>query len=418
MSHPRLALGIGALAVTAALVGCSASSSDTTADGAVELTFWHGYTEADGDVLQDIVDEFNASQGDVHVTTEVRTWDSLNDALLPALAAGDGPQLLAVQAENLPVYADKGALVPLDSFYDGSDVASSFSDGAVEMGVVDGTHYGVPIGFVPQAMFYNKAHFAEAGIEEPPATWDEWVEDAEKLTVDENGDGTPERYGLVLPDHAAAGIWEALLYGNGGDVIDDGEAVIDSPENAETLQYWRDAIVGDQISPTGVSGVDADGYYSGQQASMVVGGPWLATISEENGIDYGIAPVPAGPAEQAASAIGLSLAVTENASNAQQEAAQTFFDYFYSEDVSIEWSLGSGWPPLRTDIDPSAVSENPVVAALTEQTDIAHPLLPGVVNSVDVLDAVDVVTQKTLSGGDIADLLAEAQESVADAVSD
>src|SRR5690606_8265038 len=118
------------------------------------------------------------------------------------------------------------------------------------------------------------------------------------------------------------------------------------------------------------------------------------------------------------SAIGLSLAVTENASDAQREAANTFFSYFYQEDVAVKWSLGSGWPPLRSDIESSAVSENPVVEQLTAQGEIARPLLPGVVNSTDVLDAIDEVTQRAMTGEDIEPLLTEAQRKVADALSD
>lgn len=418
MSRTRFTLGTGALALALAVAGCSGSPSDTDESGVVQLTFWHGYTEADGDVLESIVDDFNAAHDDINITTEVRTWDSIDDALLPALSAGDGPQLLAVQAERLPVYAARGALVPLDDYYANDPSAEHLNAGAVEMGVVDGVHYGVPSGFVPQALFYNKGLFEEAGITDAPTTWDELVDVARALTVDENDDGVPERYGIVLPDHSASGIWPALFYGNGGDIVSDGEAVIDSPENAETLQYWYDAIVEDQISPTGVSGIDADGLYSGQQAAMIIGGPWLATVSQENGIDYGIVPVPAGPVDQAASAIGLSLAVTETATDAQREAANAFFSYFYEEDVAIQWSLGSGWPPLRSDIEPAAVSENPVVEELTAQAELARPLLPGVVNSVDVLEAIDRVTQRALAGGDIAELLAEAQQSIADAVTD
>lgn len=416
MPRTRSVLMVGTAAAVALLAGCSAAPGAD--DGTVQLTFWHGYTEADGDVLQEIIDEFNAAHGDIEISTEVRTWDSIDDALLPALSAGDGPQLLAVQAERLPVYAARGALAPLDDYYASDPNAALLHEGAVEMGVINGEHFGVPVGFVPQSVFYNKALFAEAGVDEFPDTWDGWIDAARQLTIDSNDDGVPEQYGVVIPDHAAAGIWPALFAGNGGGVVSDGEAIIDSPENAETLRFWYNAIVEEAISPTGVNGIDADGLFSGQQAAMVIGGPWMATVSEENGIDYGIAPIPAGPVDQVASAIGLSLAVTANASDEQREAAHAFFSYFYEEDVATAWSLGSGWPPLRADIAPSAVAENPVVEQLTAQGDIARPLLPGVVNSTDVLDAIDQVTQRAMAGQDIDALLDEAQQKIADALAD
>ena len=66
----------------------------------------------------------------------------------------------------------------------------------------------------------------------------------------------------------------------------------------------------------------------------------------------------------------------------------------------------------------SAVSENPVVAALTEQSDLGRPLLPGVVNSTDVLAAVDELTQRVMADEDIEELLAEAQSSIQSTLDD
>ena len=82
---------------------------------------------------------------------------------------------------------------------------------------------------------------------------------------------------------------------------------------------------------------------------MHVGGPWMASIAADSGIDYGIAAVPAGPEDQAASAIGVAMGVTAQAGEAETAGAEAFFSYFFDLDVATQWSLGSGWPPLRTD---------------------------------------------------------------------
>lgn len=416
----RIPLGVGAALAAAALVltGCTAAEPPT---GPVELTFWHGYTEADGDVLEGIVDEFNASQDDVVVTTEVNTWDVIDDTLLPALSSQTGPDLVAMPAERFPAYAAKNAFVDLTDFYaDPANNASDVVEGAKEMTVVGGTSYGIPIGFVPLAIYYDKAAFADAGITEVPSDWTAWVEAAKKLTVDENGDGTPERYGVVIPDHATVGngVWPSLLWGGGGDLVTDGAAAIDSTENAETLAFWHDAIVNDKISPTGVDGIEADGVFSSGRAAMTFGGPWMTFIAGDAGIDYGIAPIPAGPEAQAASAIGLTLSVTDQGDAAKVEAAQKFLAYFLNDDNAIAWSLGSGWPPLRTGIPASAVSANPTVATLSEYTSFTRPLLAGVVNSTDVLAALDELTQRAMAGDDIASLLADAQSKVDAALAD
>lgn len=418
MTRTRILLGSGVAALALIATGCSAGDD---AGGPVELTFWHGYTEADGDVLEGIVDDFNASQDDITITTEVKTWASIDDSLLTALSAGEGPDIVAMPAERLPVYADKGAFQELDDFYasDSSNTAN-LVEGAVSMTEVDGAKYGVPTGFVPLAVYYNTALFETAGVTAAPTTWDEWVATSQQLTVDENGDGTPEQFGTVLPDHAtvANGLWPSLFYGNGGNIVEDGQAVIDSPENAETLEFWRNAIVDEQISPTGVDGIGADELFSAGKAAMTVGGPWMASIADENGIAYEIAPIPAGPVEQASSAIGVTMSVTADTSDDEQAAAEEFFAYFLNDENSVAWSLGSGWPPLRSDIPAEAVAENPVVVSLSEIASTGRPLLPGVVNSVDVLAAVDELTQRAVAGEDIDALLAEAQTEIQTALDD
>lgn len=414
----KLLTAAAVLAVaTLGLAACSSGSDSAATSGdPVTLTFWHGYTEADGDVLEGIVDDFNAAHDDVKIETEVKTWAVIDDTLLTALSADQGPDIVAMPAERLPVYASKGAFADLTDFYaDDASNTSELNPQAVAMETVDGTPYGVPTGFVPLSVFYNKTLFAAAGITEFPTTWDEWVADAKKLTVDQNGDGTPEQYGMVLPDHAtvANGVWPSLFYGNGGDVVEDGTtAVIDSPENAETLEYWSKAVIDDKISPTGVDGVKADELFSSGKVAMTIGGPWMASIAKDNAIDYGIAAIPAGPKQQAASAIGVSMGITAQADDAKAAAAKEFFSYFFEPEVATAWSLGSGWPPLRTDIPASDVAENPTVAALTEIASTSRALLPGVVNSSDVLTEMDVATQKALAGGDVPSLLGDAQTAI------
>jgi multiple sugar transport system substrate-binding protein len=422
MKKAKLTLAILASAALA-LTACSGSDGSDGADasGHVDLTFWHGYTEADGKVLDKIVEDFNASQDDVTITTTTKTWAEIGDTLLPSLSAGEGPDIVALPAENLPVYASKGAFRELDDFYSSDAMTgASLNEQAASMEMVDGHYYGVPTGFVPLSVIYNKTLFAEAGIDSFPTTWDEWLADAKALTKDADGDGTPEQYGLALPDHAtvANGVWASLFYGGGGGLIDDeGNSVIDSAENVATLTYWADAVREDHISPTGLDGVKSDGLFSSGKAAMEIGGPWMASVATENKIDYGIAQIPAGPGGAGASAIGISAAVTTQAGDPQAEAAEKFFAYFFTKDVATDWSLGSGWPPLRTDVPASAVASNPVVEALTAIVGSARPLLPGVANSSDVLAAVDEATQKALAGGDPAELLQSASDAAQDALS-
>ncbi|MEA9984338.1 ABC transporter substrate-binding protein [Subtercola sp. RTI3] len=412
-----------AAVVAIALSGCSGSagSSSDQANGKVALTFWHGYTEADGGVLDSIVNDFNASQSNITISTQTKTWSVIDDTLLPALSSKNGPDIVAMTSDRLPVYAQKKALVNLDDFYaQDSSNTKALKPEAVNMETVSGKKYGVPSGFVPLSVIYNKTLFAQAGITTFPTTWDQWVADAKKLTVDSNGDGTPEQYGLALPDHATVGngIWPSLFEGNGGSVTssDGTQATVNSQANIDTLTYWAGAIQKDKISPTGLDGIGADKLFTAGKAAMEVGGPWMAGVATTSNIDYGLAAIPAGPKAQVASAIGISLAVTAQTDATKQQAAEKFLAYFNDKTTAVKWSLGSGWPPLRTDISSADVNSNATVASLTEIAPNTVALLPGVVDSADVLTAVDTATQKAVAGGDPKQLLDDAQTSIQQAL--
>jgi multiple sugar transport system substrate-binding protein len=420
----RSVAGIAVLGATAALLsGCASSPSNaantTAASQHVTLNFWHGYTADDGKVLNQLIDDFNKSQTQITVKYSVKTWQVIEDSLLPALSAHQAPQLVALPAEQLPVYAGKGAFADLSDYYSSSATAKTLKPAAVTMEVVDGKQYGVPTGFVPLSVVYNKKLFKAAGITTFPATWDQWLADAKKLTIDKNGDGTPEQYGLALPDHATVGngVWASLFMENGGGIANGTTATLNSSQNAAALTYWANAVRKDHISPTGLDGIKSDGLFSAGKAAMEVGGPWMVAVAAGSKIDAGIGAIPAGPKGQAASAIGVSMGVSSQATPAQKQAAEKFFDYFYSKDTAAKWSLGSGWPPLTTTVDPSSVSSNPTVAALTAIAGSARPLLPGVVKSADVLTAVDSATQHALAGESASAALNAAQPSVQSALS-
>src|ERR1700743_410418 len=90
MKKVMLPLAVAASAVLA-LSACSGSDSDNkTAAGDsgakhVNLPFWHGYTEADGKVLDQIVDDFNKSQDEITITDVTKTWADIGDTLLTSL---------------------------------------------------------------------------------------------------------------------------------------------------------------------------------------------------------------------------------------------------------------------------------------------------------------------------------------------
>ncbi len=106
-----------------ALSGCSNSSSGTSASNkAVTITFWNSFTAADKSSLEHIVSDFNASQKSVKVVTTVMPDDVLQQKLLPAYSAGQGPTITSLDASQMPGYTKLGVLADVDDLYSSGDL--------------------------------------------------------------------------------------------------------------------------------------------------------------------------------------------------------------------------------------------------------------------------------------------------------
>jgi multiple sugar transport system substrate-binding protein len=341
------------------------------------LTFWNGYTGPDRAVLESLVAEFNESQSEIEIVMDIQPWDSLFQKLLPSLVIGSGPDIAAFASENIPQYAAAGVLSPVDDFYAGDYLdVDKLVPAAVENGIFDGKHYGVPMDFATLLMYYNKDHFAAAGLpEEPPKNWDEFKEYLLKLT------NAPEQYGLAIAVKETIPMWPILLWGNGGGILTrDGEVLIDSAETKEAMKFWADLVMNHKVSPIGLTGAEADKLFQSGKASIEIVGPWMTNGFTEAGLNYDVAPVPEGPAGPVTLGTSVNLVLSKQAGEDSQkrEAAFKFYAFWNSPETQVKWALGSGFPPTRIDLlDHPEIVEHPWVPKFAAVAPYAQFYLQG-----------------------------------------
>lgn len=410
-------------AAALALSGCAGQGQkqDDSGDsgGKIELSFWNGFTGPDRTAVEGLVKKYNESQDKVEVSMTISPWDVFFQKLLPSIASGDGPDLMAMDSAQLPSYASRGVLAPLDDWYDqNSDAADNLVQPAVDATQWDGKSYGVPMNFTTLLLYWNKDMFKQAGLdpEQPPKDWAEFQADAKKLTKDDNHDGKPEQYGLSIADHETIAMWPILFWGNGGGVTsDDGtKSLLGDPKTIEAMDQWGSLVRDDHIAPVGLAGADADKLFQSKKAAMEIVGPWMTTGFKDAGIDFGVAPPPAGPAGPVTLGTSVSFAVNAKASSDHADAARDFMAYWNSHDSQVYFSINSGFPPDRTDIKSDEISKNPYGAAFAAPADTSKFYLAQVKNFSQVND--DVFTpalQKVLNGeGTADDLFPKASEEI------
>lgn len=402
-----------------ALAGCSSGDDGSEGEnaGPIRIEFWNGLTGPDKAAVAELVASFNDSQSEVEVVSTALPWDVLKQKLLTSIASGKGPDVVSIDTADLAQFVEAGALQPVDDFYgNGMLDDENLVEAAVEATELSGKRYGIPLNFFTEMLYWNKKLFAKAGYDRPPATWDEFAEMARKLTIDKDGDGTPEQYAIALADHDTVPMFQPLLWNTGGGVVsDDGtKALLDDPATLEALEFWVDQVRDGKVSPIGMNGPDADALFQSGKAAMELCGPWAAPTIEEAGIDVGVAPTFAGPAGRVSLAGTVSFSIGAHVDEDVKNAVYEFAAFWNAKEQQIRFSSQTGFPSTRSDITADDIADNPYPAIFgdPEVTSEAKVFLAGVHNGAQINTTVFVpALQRALNGkGTVEELFTAAQK--------
>ena len=152
-------------------------------------------------------------------------------------------------------FADRGYLMDLTPFIEkegGAKFLAQWDESALEVCRYKGKIYCLPDDRNPIALMYNTVHFKEAGLDpnRPPATWDQFLDYAKKLT---KGD----RWGVGIIGARQEGIFMRFnpwLWGAGGDYLttDGKRSALDTPESLEGFKFYVELFTKNKVVPPGV----------------------------------------------------------------------------------------------------------------------------------------------------------------------
>lgn len=158
----------------------SADSDDT-----VTVTWWHITTdEGQAAVWQSLADSYMADHPNVNVEITILENEAFKTKMTTVVQSGEMPDIFqswggGVMNEYIAAGLMKDITADLDA--DGGAWRNTFSTGALGVYSLDGKNYGVPWDMGMVGFWYNKDLFAQAGIDAPPTTWDELLEDVTAL---------------------------------------------------------------------------------------------------------------------------------------------------------------------------------------------------------------------------------------------
>lgn len=406
---------VAALGLFAA--GCSsggssaASGSGSSAGGHVTLTYWNGFTGPDGPTVTALVNQFNKTHPNITIKMSIMPWDVFYQKLLPAFASGNAPDIVAMDTQQLPQYASKNVFLPLTSYYaNAANDTNALVPGAVAGTKVNGTEYGVPANFAPLMLYWNKKLFAAAHISGPPTNWAQWQSDVVKLS---HGGSSPQ-YGIALAENNTIPMWPILLWENGGGVTNAGatQGMLSDSASVNAVTQWSQLILKNGIAPQNITGAEADTLFQAQKAAMEMNGPWATTGYKTAGVDFGLAPIPAGPKKTVTLADVVSMSVNAKDSPASVSAAETFFTWWNSKPAQVSYAVHTGFVPTITAVTAADLTANPDVAQFESVASMAQPYNLGAQYTNIETNTWEPAIEKILQGAPVASTLDGANTQV------
>jgi multiple sugar transport system substrate-binding protein len=414
-------LAIGALALTGA---CSSSGSDSTpeasstggssADGNIELWTHNGGNQAELDVVEKIVKDFNASQTDYSVKVQSFPQDSYNDAVVAAASAKKLPCIVDIDAPNVPNWAWAGYLAPLD-------LPESTWEGQLEttIGKIDDKVYSYGYYDVALAMFARPSVLQDAGVRvatpEKPWTKDEFQDALAKLKADGK---FPHALDLGT---GGGGEWipyaySPFLQSAGGDLIDrqdyqSAEGVLNGPEAIEWANWFQGLVKDGYIAAK--SGADATADFVNGKSAILYSGSWANdTVRKAFGDDIAVIPPPdlgTGPKIGGGS---WQWGMTGQCKNT--DAAKAYLEFAHQTKYFVDFANALGLIPA-TDEAAALVpayapgGQNEIYRTLAKEFALVRPVTPAypIISSV-----FQKATQDILSGGDAKAILDKAAKDI------
>lgn len=172
-------------ATTEAPAATSAPAATEASAAKVTVTWWHiGTAEKDTALYQTLADEYMAAHPDVAIEITVLENEAFKSKLTTVMQSGEPPDLFHSWGGGvMNEYANAGLLRDITPELDADNGAwrSTFGPGPLGVYSYLGKNYGVPFDMGMVGFWYNKDLFAQAGIDAPPATWSELLEDVQAL---------------------------------------------------------------------------------------------------------------------------------------------------------------------------------------------------------------------------------------------
>ncbi|MCI4427891.1 MAG: sn-glycerol-3-phosphate ABC transporter substrate-binding protein UgpB [Burkholderiales bacterium] len=344
-------LVLASIAVTVAL--------SAPAHAQVEIHWWHSMTAVNNEWVNDLANDFNASQKDYKIVPTYKgTYDVSMTTAVAAFRAGQGPHILQVfEVGTATMMASKGAVVPVTQVM--KDAGFKFDPAAYIPAVAgyytapNGQMLSFPLNSSTTVFYINKDAFKAAGIDtsKAPATWPEVALAAAKLKA--SGHKCPLTIAwqgwTQLESFSTWHNVELATKSNGLKGLD-ARLVANSPLHVRHIENLANMSKQGLFIYKGRANVPEASFVSGECAMITTSSGFYGNVKKNAKFDFALASLPYYPdvpgAPQNTVIGGASLWVLAGKKPAEYKGVATFFNYLSSPEVQSASHKRTGYLPI------------------------------------------------------------------------
>jgi sn-glycerol 3-phosphate transport system substrate-binding protein len=340
--------------VSAALALACALAAPARAQNVTEINFY--YPVAVGGPVTKTIDQMAADFGKENPDVKVNpvysgTYQESIVKALTATKSGKPPQLAVLLSTDMFSLIDEDAIVPIDAVAKGAD-DRKWLDGFYKAFMLNsrtgGKTWGIPFQRSTIVLYWNKEAFKEAGLdpEKGPATWDQMVEFAKKLTK-RDASGNVTQWGVKIPSSGFPyWLFQGLTTPNDAILMNEAgtETYFDKPAVIEALQFWVDLSARHKVMPPGVIewGTTPKDFFEKKAAMIWTTTGNLTNIRTIAGFPFGVAMLPAKKHPGSPTGGG-NFYIFAKTTPAEQQAALRFAKWATAPQRAAQWSIATGY---------------------------------------------------------------------------
>ena len=350
------------------------------------LQVWHAFSGAAEAIFTDQVTQFNAANqwGIVVTQTGYGDYPTLFEAVNAAIESGGTPDLVSALPEETLAWDASAAVVDLSPYLDdptwglGSAGITDFPPVFLSQDNLAGRQLGIPAQRSARFLFYNQTWAQELGFSNPPASADEFRQQACAANASFRTDANPQNdgYGGWVVDTDWQTIYSWMLAFGGG-VVDGNAYTFQTDPNLAALQFLKglydDHCAWLATDPNNSRVISSGPYFDqfANRSALFVSGD-LAEVSmaqesmsrSKNNDAWTLLPFP-GPSGDVLVTYGPSYSVLKSTPG-KQLAAWLFARWLLSPENQAQWVQATGLFPLLNSLQNTPGSSPQWITAIKD----------------------------------------------------